>query len=397
MNQEDPLLEKISRLFQQQDFHQASGLLAQRASNKDPFQESEIRRIEGWVELARGETERAYQLFWSCSGRDGARAGIMLLTILAGQIKTAIDHWCRYLSGLTTPPIRLPDSFWHANPATKAALNLLSNYSFPERSPLLGASLFYQALLHRTLDENSKAFLALAKAVDFFPMASLLRDTWLEEFACLPAPPESRADSHELATEASEGHRAEDLLEPNEPRSHHPGRVETLINREQVLSRAQEILFYPSPRTLENWVDQALEEQRWWDALEYLRRLLFLEPESTSGLERRWRLLWKLERVEEARADLYHLIDLYQNQGQSTDSLAAAKVAVEMFPRQEQALLKLCFLLARLEDSLTLAEYGVRLLDLCQSEGQLDRRESYQRWLLRQNLSLDDRYRIQNM
>lgn len=374
----DIVLRQAAFLFERGAYSHAADLLQSSDSPADSELMKERRRAEGWSRLACGETERAYNLFWSCAHSEGARAGILILTVLAGQVTTAMEHWQRHLSSLQQPILKLPDSNWHAPPVAKAAIKLLQEYPFSPRSASLGAATLYTALLYRALGEAPAAFLSLSKVVDFYPTAGLLRDQWLEETVCLPVPRQ---------TDALPSPPSTNLTGPssdNQPKT-----------AKQVLDRAARLLLYPDQPTLERQCRQALDDKDWLHALEILRRLLFLNPEHTPSLERRWRVYMRLEAPERARSDLFALIELYEKSNQILACQRSAEKVVELFPDDERALLRMCFLQARLDAPLSLAQYGRRLLDLCTKHSLNDRRESYRRWLLRQNLALDDRFEIE--
>lgn len=376
----DWLLDQAAFLFRRGAFQEAADLLE--ASDSSPSAEAKLehRRVEGWVRLACGDTERAYNLFWSCAHSEGARAGILLLTVLAGQVSTAVEHWQRHLKAKGEPVVALPDSDWHAPLVVKAAVQLLQQYPFKPRSAALGAATLYQALLQRALGEPPEAFFSLSKVVDFYPAARLLRDQWLDETVCLPAPREANSQpatpQTNLTTPAADA----------SPRT-----------AKQVLDRAARLLLYPDQPTLERQCRQALDANKWLDALEILRRLLFLDPEHTSSLERRWRVHLRLEAHSEAKADLFALVEIYEKRSDVAACQRAAEKVLELFPDDERALLRMCFLQARLDSPLSLAQYGRRLLELCARLGLVDRKESYRNWLLRQNLSLDDQMEIRSM
>jgi tetratricopeptide (TPR) repeat protein len=373
----DDVLREAERLFLQQEYGAAVAFIRLAEPTEDKQWQAERRRFLAWALLAQGETKIAYELFWSCAHHEGARAGILLLTVLAGQVETAIGNWQKHCEKLTQPPLFLPDASWHAPSVVKPALMILQRYPFEQRSQRFGAACVYQALLHHTQGDNPESFRELGKVTDFYAPARLLRDRWMDGLLCLPLP-----------KSAENSGRAEPLKPASDPEfaSRHP---------REVVARAAHILLYPDLETLLKQCTRALEESRYLDALEVLRRILFLDPRHTQGLETRWRLYIKLEDNEAAKDDLFYLMDLYEKEKQIVACQKVAKQAVELFPQDERALLKMCFLQARLGAPNHLAAYGRKLLELCREQGYHERASSYRRWLLRQNLTLDDRFEFE--
>lgn len=375
----DPELQGLSLLFRNQAYAQASQALDAMPTPLTAEGKAELRRLRGWIKLALGQTEQAYELFWSCAEHPGGRAGILVLTVLAGQVSVAMKHWQRILQDRSAPPLQLPDAAWHARPVVLGAISQLARYPFPERSQVRGAAALYSALLFRASDDAPSAFNELSKVADYYAPADLVRDRWLEEMVCLPAPagqqPDPRPATPEQAT-----------------RSTPPA----LASPEAAVQMAARLLLYPDPDVLERQSKEALAHSQWQDALEILDRLLLLAPDHTAGLEIRWRLYLQLGWPEAAKSDLFALVDIYERKGSIVACQEAARKMVQQFPADERALLKMCFLQARLDAPLTLAHYGRQLLALCQRQLLLDRYATYRLWLLRQNLSLDDRAYFEN-
>lgn len=366
----------LSLVWLDQYFHQGAyeeGLidLDGLPETADFAQQTERRRARAWLVLALGRTEQAYQLFWSCAHHPGGRAGLLILTILAGQVEAGIGRWQRYCDSLREPPLSLPDGSWHAKPVILATVGLLERYPFPAGSRAGAAASIYRALLYRAANQPSDAFMALASAAEVSPLAALLRDRWLDEIACLPAP--------------SSASTADEF-----PRSN-PSSPSSLGRKEDAVGVAARLLLYPELGKLQAQAQQALDLGDWPRAMEMLRRCLVLEPEDTITLERRWRLFLKLREPEAALGDLYALVDIYERRGDIGSCQRAALEMVEVFPSSERALLKMCFLQARLGAPLALAHHGRKLLELCRREKWLDRLTSYRLWLLRQRLTPDDR------
>lgn len=369
----DPELHKLRYLFASQAYPQAAETLRELPAPATSEGWAERRRLRGWIMLAMGETETAYDLFWSCADHPGGRAGILVLTVLAGQVTVAVSHWRRFCQSLSAPPLELPDAEWHARPVALAAVAQLERYPFSQRSQALGAAGLYAALLYRAIGDAPSAFIALSKVADFYPPADLVRDRWLEEVVCLPAP--ASAPPSPSSRAGTPGTR------PLTP----------CASPELAVQSAARLLLYPDPEILERQCQQALDQGQWTHALEILRRLLLLDPNHTSSLERRWRLHIQLDSLEAARADLFALVEIYEKGAQIGPCQQAAQRMIELFPNDERALLKMCFLQARLALPLPLARYGRELLRVCREQGLLDRYSSYRLWLLRQELSLDDR------
>ncbi len=335
----------------------------------DFAQQSERRRARAWLVLALGRTEQAYQLFWSCAHHPGGRAGLLILTILAGQVEAGIGSWQRYCDSLREPLLSLPDGSWHAKPVILAAVGMLERYPFPDGSRAGASASIYRALLYRAANQPSDAFMALASAAEVSPLAGLIRDRWLDEVSCLPAP----------ASTANE-------FSGIPPSSHG-----SLGRKEDAVGVAARLLLYPDLGKLQTQTQQFLDLGDWPQAMEMLRRCLVLDPEDTITLERRWRLFLKLREPEAALEDLFALVDIYERRGDIVSCQHAALEMVEVFPSSERALLKMCFLQARLGAPLALAHYGRELLKLCRRQKLLDRLTSYRLWLLRQRLTPDDR------
>ena len=370
----DDVLIEAERFLLSHQYQEAVELLRAAQPSENMEWQSERRRLLAWALLSTGETKDAYELFWSCAHHEGARAGILLLTVLAGQVETAILNWQRHCEKLVHPPLQLPDEAWHTPAVVRPALQILGRYPFKEKSSARGASAVYQALLYQSQNDAPGTFNALGQVTDFYPPACLLRDKWMDGLLCLPLP----------RTE----HRKDEQDSPFSPSS---AKIFIDKNPNDAVVTATNILLYPDIVSLERQCQAALDESRYLDALETLRRLLFLDPQHTPSLERRWRLLLKLDDPEAAKQDLYYLIDLYERKKQIIACQKAANTAIETFPEDERALLKMCFLQARLGAPTHLARHGRKLLDLCQRHGLSERHKSYKRWLLRQALSLDDR------
>ncbi|MCA9781680.1 MAG: hypothetical protein KC800_33410, partial [Candidatus Eremiobacteraeota bacterium] len=252
----DSVLREAERLFLQQDYQAAVECIRSAGPSEDKEWQSERRRFLAWALLAQGETKIAYELFWSCAHHEGARAGILLLTVLAGQVETAIGNWQKHCEKLTQPPLFLPDAAWHAPTVVKPALMILQRYPFEQRSQRFGAACLYQALLHHTQGNNPESFRELGKVTEFYTPARLLRDRWMDGLLCLPLP---------KSTENTVG--VEPLRSVSDPEfaSRHP---------RDVVARAAHILLYPDLETLQKQCSRALEEGRYLDALEVLRRIL---------------------------------------------------------------------------------------------------------------------------
>ena len=356
--------------FQQEAYQAGLDHLEQLPPPVNSSEQAERRRAKGWLSLALGKTEQAYHLFWLCADHPGGRAGLLILTVLAGQVEAAIANWNRYCARTTKPLERLPDATWHARPVAQAALKILENYPFQEFLSVRAASDLYRALLYRALGLHSSAFLAISASAEHLPLAALTRDRWLEQVACLPAPETGRSPE------------ADRYLSP---------RVEPPGSAVEAVNSASRILLYYDIQRLESDAESALNRGHWVEALELLRRCLFLQPDHTPSLERRWRLHIKLQQPEAAQSDLFALVDLYESTGQIAACLRAATDMVETFPNNERALLKMCFLQSRLRAPIALAHFGRRLLALCQQQALHERHTSYRLWLLRQELTLDDR------
>jgi tetratricopeptide (TPR) repeat protein len=253
------------------------------------------------------------------------------------------------------------------------ALAILQRYPFPERSSQKGAAAIYQALLHQTQGEASQTFQVLGQVTDYYAPARLLRDTWMDGLLCLPLPKTPEQSEPIPATNtAPKGNLAQK-------------------SAQDIVQKAAHILLYPDIEILQSQCESALQQGRFTDALETLRRLLFLDPQHTPSLERRWRIYLKLEETEAAKDDLFFLMDVYEREKKIVACHKVAVKAVSLFPEDERALLKMCFLQARLGAPTRLANYGRQLLRLCRRRGLHDRENSYRRWLLRQGLALDDR------
>lgn len=375
-----PELAQVLRLFQSQAYREAAQHLDALEPASSPEARLERTRVRGWLRLAVGETEQAYNLFWSSATHAGGRAGILVLTVLAGQVSVAMTHWQRFCQSLASPPLELPDACWYARPVALGAIAQLQRYPFPARSPSLGAAGLYCALLYRALGDAPDAFIELSKVAEFYPPADLVRDRWLEQVVCLPAP-------------SQEGGQPAGPLTSGASVRFSPGPVG---GPEMAVQVAARLLLYPDPETLERQCRQALEAGAWNDALEILRRLLLLDPNHTPSLEKRWRLLLQLEAPEAAQADLFALVEIYEKESDVRACQQAAARMVELFPSDERVLLKMCFLQARLGAPLAVARYGRQLLRVCREQGLHDRHASYRRWLLRQNLALDDRQELES-
>lgn len=352
-------------------FQEFRNLLESLPPSRSPEESAERRKLLGWLQLALGRTEEAYRLFWSAPTDQGARFGILALTVLAGQVSTAIAGWRQYCRDLKRPPLELPDGEWHSREVALAVVGCLERYSFASLAER-GAAGLYCALLYRSLDDRSNAFLQLSKVAESYPLAELVREAWLEETGCFPAPPDRSGAARRLP------------LEPTpspQPSGTSAGAVQA----------AARLLLYVDPERLERQAQEALETERWSDALEFLRRRLLLDPRHVPSLEKRWRLHLLLGSSDGAQNDLSQLVEIHESAGQAFEAVRAATHLVEQFGDQERVLLRMCFLQARLAHPLELARYGKRLLALCRQQGLPDRFATYQRWLLRQKLSLDDR------
>lgn len=369
----DRALNEAEYLFRRHDYRSAVLYLKAAEPTKDREVQDRRRRFLAWALLSMGETKEAYELFWSCAHHEGARAGILLLTVLAGQVETAIRNWRRHCDKLAHPPLALPDAQWHSRAVVRPALSILENYPFQNGTPEQGSAAIYRALLHQTQNDPSSAFRTLGGVTDFYLPAQFLRDKWMDDLLCLPLPKKSTDKTDIYTRETSP--------------------TGTLANRnaEEVVAKAIQILLYPDLDILQQQCEEALREARYTDALETLRRILFLDPEHTAALEKRWRLYLLLEEHEAAKADLFYLMDLYEREKKILACQRIASQTIEAFPEDERALLKMCFLQARLECPTELAFYGRKLLALCRRHGLHERGNSYRRWLLRQTLSLDDR------
>lgn len=362
-------LQACLRLGEWQGFQAALDALPM---SRNFAENAERQKLRGWAELAQGHTEQAYHLFQSAPFDLGAKFGILALTVLANQLTTAIKHWQLFCQTLKEPPTQLPDAPWHSRHIALAMIHQLQQYPFPADSSERGAAGLYTALLYHAIEDTSNAFWELSKVVDFYPMAALVRDSWLEKMGCLPAP---KSQASLIATRLSPGH-----LE-----------VKPHGTAEAAVQTAARFLLYSTPASLERKCLEALNEKRWDDALEYLRRLLVIDPQHISSLEKRWRLYLQMGCMENAQADLLALIEIYEKEGRALESLSAAHSLLKFFPKQEQTLLKMCFLQARLANPLQLAHYGRKLLTFCHEQGLKERYATYRLWLLRQELSLDDR------
>lgn len=369
----DKILQRAESHLFRGDYSAAVRTIRHAPPVEDSEQQFERRRLLAWATLAVGETREAYELFWSCAHHEGARAGILLLTVLAGQVETAMSNWMRHCEKLKAPPSELPDARWHSLGVVKPALRVLQDYPFASRSRELGAAAVYQALLHRCLGDLPASFLALAQVTDYFAPAQLLRDLWMDGMLCLPLPKSGSTAS------------------PSEPLEKTSEKTLHNVSVDEVVAQAAYILLYPDVEVLERQCREALAENRHQDALETLRRILFLQPQHAPSLEKRWRLYLLLQDPEQAKHDMFYLMDIYEKDRKIKACRALAEEAVTLFPHDERALLKMCFLQARLGAVNALGRYGRKLLELCRAQGLHDRAGSYRRWLLRQQLNLDDR------
>jgi tetratricopeptide (TPR) repeat protein len=369
----DSVLNEAELLLFRREYREAVALIRNAAPTPDRENQQERRRFLAWATLATGDTKQAYELFWSCAQHPGARAGILLLTVLAGQVETAMDNWCRHLEKLKHPPLELPDERWHTPNVVLPALRILERYPFRPKTEHFGAAGVYRALLHQSQGDAPGTFQVLGEVTEFYLPARLLRDRWMDDLLCLPLPKASQEELSSVSAERGQGI----TLSQRRP--------------EEIVARAVQILLYPDLETLQGHCTVALDEGRYLDALETLRRLLFLDPQHTPSLEKRWRLYLKLGEEESAKQDLFYLMDLYEREKKVRSCQRIAGQMVDLFPDDERALLKMCFLQARLGAPNHLARYGKKLLSLCQRQGLDERANSYRRWLLRQSLSLDDR------
>lgn len=372
----DDILTEAECLLLEGDYHAAVTLIRSAPPCADKDWQFERRRFLAWATLSIGETREAYELFWSCAQHEGARAGILLLTVLAGQVETAVSNWSRHCEKLNSPPLELPDARWHAASVVRPALRILEEYPFQPRSAKLGAASLYQALLYQTQGDAPSSFRTLGMVSDYYPPARLLRDQWMDGLLCLPLP----KNEETLESKSFEG---------SSPKASSSSL--STVSPQDVVARAAYILLYPDVEVLEKQCHQALAQERYQDALEALRRLLFLDPQHKPSLEQRWRLFLTLQDPESAKQDMFYLMDLYEKEKMILACRKLAQKIVDLFPTDERALLKMCFLQARLGAAVELARYGRMLMALCQEQGLHDRAGSYRRWLLRQQLSLDDR------
>ncbi len=361
----------LRHFLREGSFREFRDLLESLPPSGSAEESAERRKLLGWLQLAMGHTEEAYRLFWSAPTDQGARFGILALTVLAGQVSTAIAGWRQYCRDLKRPPLELPDGQWHSREVALAIVACLEGYPFSHPAER-GAAVLYCALLYRSLDDRSNAFLQLSKVAESYPLAELVREAWLEETGCFPAPPDRSGAARRLPLDPSP---------PPQPSGTSAGAVQA----------AARLLLYADPERLERQAQEALEAERWSDALEFLRRRLLLDPRHVPSLEKRWRLHLLLDSPDGAQNDLSHLIEIHESAGEAFEAVRAATHLVEQFGDQERVLLRMCFLQARLAHPLELARYGRRLLALCREQGLPDRFATYQRWLLRQKLSLDDR------
>lgn len=330
----------------------------------------ERHRISAWVYLAMGDTERAYHLFWISAIHPEGRFGILVLTILAGQITVAIEHWQKFCRSLKEPISELPDARWYSPAVARAAIAQLESYPFPPHSPASGAAGLYRALLYKGLGSRSAAFIELSRVVNFYPLARVIRQYWLDQVACLPSPSQTKAEGRQAQLPPSKACRLEAA---------------------KALVSAANILIYPDVEVLEKKCRLALAAKEWQEALELVRRILVLDPNHAPSLEARWRIALELGSSEQARSDLLTLVEIYEHSSQIIACQQVADQMTKLFPDDERALLRVCFLQARLAKPIELAHHGRKLLHLCREKGWHDRFASYRRWLLRQQLSLDDR------
>lgn len=379
---EEAQIQQLNALFRNQAYRQTLDALetlyhaASKSSSK-----AELRRLRGWVRLALGDTEKAYDDFWTCADHPGGRAGILALTVLAGQLLVAMTHWQRFCQSLSSPPLELPDAAWVARPVALAAVGQIQRYSFPERSPVRGAASLYSALLFQAIGDAPSAFSQLAKVADFYAPAEMVRDRWLQEVMCLPPPSVLLTSDRKVMTQADSGPLApDDLWSPA-----------------SAVQAATRLLLYPDPDVLERQCKIAIERDHWQDALEILDRWLLLDPNQTQALEQRWRLHLQLGWTEAAKSDLFALVEIYERASEIVPCLETAQAMVDLFPDDERTLLKMCFLQARLASPLALARHGRRLLALCLEQELYDRFATYRLWLLRQNISLDDRVHFESL
>ena len=371
----DPILEKTKQLFLMGAVNDALEYLQAQDSRaaKPATQRLRVKAL-AWLNLNVGQTEKAYELFWSSAHFEGAKAGILLLTVLSGQVITAMGNWLSYCTGRPRAPLEIPDEFWHTEAVCRPAIDILKRHHFHQESPQRAASMLYIALLYRAIGNAPEAFGFIAEAATLWPAASIVREKWLEQTVGLPAP-KGHTETKSSPTVGSAGF----------PES---------TTYTTVLNKAQMILLYPEPENLRTRYSEALTQQKWLDALEILRRLLFLDPQDTESLENRWRLLWKLQETEQARDDLLYLVELYEKRNDSVACLRVAHKAVELFEDDERPLLRLCFLYASLARPEELSRHGIALLERCRRLEERGRFVSYQRWLLRQQLTLDGRTTI---
>lgn len=389
---------RAQALFLRGAYSQASDLLDSLPEPLSQLSKVELWRVRGWAKLALGETEQAYDLFqrayWlqpyphlsglspdphgAPSGKHpGIHFGIMLLKVLAGQVKQAMLDWQRYCRSGAFPFLELADAEWHAEPVVKAAVVRIQNYPFqPSEQIIKGAAGVYCALLYRAINKVPEAFMTLSGVAVYYAPADVVRDRWLAEMVCLPPPQQPKPTPSEQARAAAQGS---------------PQKTPTLSAEQAVGGALKILLHHPSPGRLEQQYRQALSAGRWQEALDHLSRRLLYEPNHTGSLEQRWRLYWKLDQREAAQSDLFALVDIYEKSSLPIACQRAAKEMVTRFPHDERALLKMCFLQARLDSPLELARYGRRLLEYCRRERLTDRIDSYRNWLLRQRLTPDDR------
>lgn len=370
----DKILLKAEKAFFRGEYDRAVQIVRCAPITEHRPWQNERRRFLAWAMLACGETKTAYELFWSCAHDEGARAGILLLTALAGQVETAVLNWQRHLEKLKNPPLALPDEKWHSPAVTLPTIQILERYPFHRPSAEMGAASIYLALLYQTQHDPSGAFRTLGAVTDYYAPARLLRDQWMDGLLCLPLPKRC------LSAESSESATCVPTSSLLSGRSHL-----------EAVEKATQILLYPDVPSLQKMALRAVQENRLLDAQEALRRLLFLDPQHTQALEIRWRLYLRIGDRKGAKADLFYLMDLYEKEKQIVSCQKVAVQMLDIFPEDERALLKMCFLQARLGVPTQLARYGRLLLDVCVRKGLLERANSYRKWLLRQKLSLDDR------
>lgn len=319
-----------------------------------------------WCYAGLGQFEQARG--WSSQFHpERAEAALGLLDILEGSVARGLPRLLGLFNDFGELPLPPPRELCFALLA-----ELRPGHAF--RAGGKASVWTTRALVLRWLDRHPEAFACLAEALkgseDFLPATAQMRDHWISQRPSLPAPGQTYQERVELPQGVPEPGPArpswyDDHLEG--------GNTESLYRRAEAEAR----------------------EEKWYEALEWLRRLSLADPFHLSGTLLRFEVLLAVGERQQAFQEGCAAMDMLENSDQLERARALGRRLAVEFPDRARAFLKNVLLGHRSGDYRAVSEWGQQLMAHYRQNSREHDALATLMWLARLPLETQDRVEVE--